>query len=48
MTLTEKIFKPNEKNRVPEHLEHAVIALAIENPALEQQQEHQINWSNKV
>ena len=29
--------KPNEKNRVPEHVEHAVIALAIENPALGQQ-----------
>ena len=28
--------KPNEKNRVPEHVEHAVIALAIENPALGQ------------
>lgn len=28
--------KPNEKNRVPEHVEQAVIALAIENPALGQ------------
>lgn len=28
--------KPNEKNRVPEHVEEAVIALAIENPALGQ------------
>ena len=29
--------KPNEKNRVPEHVEAAVCALAIENPALGQQ-----------
>jgi transposase InsO family protein len=28
--------KPNEKNRVPEHIEEAVVALAIENPALGQ------------
>lgn len=28
--------KPNEKNRVPEHVEQAVVALAIENPALGQ------------
>jgi transposase InsO family protein len=28
--------KPNEKNRVPEHVEEAVINLAIENPALGQ------------
>lgn len=28
--------KPNEKNRVPEHIEDAVVALAIENPALGQ------------
>jgi transposase InsO family protein len=28
--------KPNEKNRVPEHIEEAVIELAIENPALGQ------------
>lgn len=28
--------KPNEKNRVPEHIEEAVIDLAIENPALGQ------------
>jgi transposase InsO family protein len=28
--------KPNEKNRVPEHVEQAVIELAVENPALGQ------------
>lgn len=28
--------KPNEKNRVPEHIEEAVVDLAIENPALGQ------------
>jgi len=28
--------KPNEKNRVPAHIEHAVLALAVENPALGQ------------
>lgn len=28
--------KPNTKNRVPEHVEHAVVDLAIENPALGQ------------
>lgn len=28
--------KPNEKNRVPEHVEAAVVSLAIENPALGQ------------
>ena len=28
--------RPNEKNRVPEHVEQAVVALAIENPALGQ------------
>ncbi|QGP66629.1 hypothetical protein PsalMR5_04554 (plasmid) [Piscirickettsia salmonis] len=28
--------KPNVKNRVPEHIEQAVIDLAIENPALGQ------------
>jgi len=28
--------KPNEKNRVPEHVEEAVIGLAIENPSLGQ------------
>ena len=28
--------KPNEKNRVPEHVEQAVIDLATENPALGQ------------
>lgn len=28
--------KPNTKNRVPEHVEHAVVELAIENPALGQ------------
>lgn len=28
--------KPNEKNRVPEHVEQAIIALAVENPALGQ------------
>jgi len=28
--------KPNEKNRVPEHVEQAVIDLAVENPALGQ------------
>jgi hypothetical protein len=28
--------KPNEKNRVPEYVEQAVIELAIENPALGQ------------
>lgn len=28
--------KPNEKNRVPEHIEVAVLSLAIENPALGQ------------
>ncbi len=28
--------KPNEKNRVPEYIEEAIIALAIENPALGQ------------
>ncbi len=28
--------KPNEKNRVPEHVEAAIVALAIENPALGQ------------
>ena len=26
--------RPNEKNRVPEHVEEAVVALAIENPSL--------------
>lgn len=29
--------KPNEKNRVPDYIEEAVVALAIENPALGQQ-----------
>ena len=29
--------KPNEKNRVPAYIEEAVIALAIENPALGQE-----------
>lgn len=29
--------KPNEKNRVPDYIEEAVIAIAIENPALGQQ-----------
>ena len=29
--------KPNPKNRVPEHVEEAVIQIAIENPALGQQ-----------
>lgn len=28
--------KPNEKNRVPEHIEEAIVDLAIENPALGQ------------
>lgn len=28
--------RPNEKNRVPEHVEEAVVALAIENPSLGQ------------
>ena len=28
--------KPNLKNRVPDHIEHAVLALAIDNPALGQ------------
>lgn len=28
--------KPNKKNRVPEHVEEAVVALALENPALGQ------------
>ena len=28
--------KPNVKNRVPEHVEEAVIAIAVENPALGQ------------
>ena len=28
--------KPNEKNRVPEHVEHAVIEIATENPSLGQ------------
>ncbi len=29
--------KPNEKNRVPDYIEEAIVALAIENPALGQQ-----------
>lgn len=28
--------KPNEKNRVPDYIEDAVVSLAIENPALGQ------------
>lgn len=28
--------KPNEKNRVPDYVEHAVVSIAIENPALGQ------------
>lgn len=28
--------KPNDKNRVPKHVEAAIVALAIENPALGQ------------
>ena len=31
--------KPIEKNRVPDYIEDAVVALAVENPALGQQQQ---------
>jgi hypothetical protein len=40
--------KPVMKNRVPEQVEQAIIALAIENPALGNSCVHHRNWPRKV